>query len=415
MSQDAILQTPKRFSFRKVFPFLGPAFLVSVGYIDPGNWATNIQGGASFGYKLLWVLLLSNIMAIFLQINAAKLGVATGKSLAENCRAHLPRPLSLFLWFTAEIAAMATDLAEFLGAALGISILLGLPLFPSALIGGVITFFILLLHRYGYRVVEYVIFSFVGIVAIAYVIELFLAKPNWGQVATHVFVPQLDSQMILVAIGMLGATVMPHNIFLHSSVVKHRLLPGQHKHNRKIFHFAIADTLIALNMAWFINSAMIIMSAAVFFSGGVAVDSIEQAYETLTPLLGGFASGAFAIALLSAGLSSSVTGTMAGQFILEGFLEYRLPIWATRLITMIPALVIIGMGINALQALIWSQVILSLQLPFTIIPLIWLTRNKKIMGDYVNKKVTTVMISIISIVIIALNILLLYQVFGGTF
>lgn len=406
-------QLRRAISLRKALPFMGPAFLVSVGYIDPGNWATNIQGGADFGYMLLWVLLLSNGMAILLQVLAAKLGVATGKSLAENCRTHFSKPVSRFLWVTAELAAMATDLAEFLGAALGIYILLGIPLFPAALIGGLITFGILLLHRYGYRIVEIVIFSFVALVALVYVFEIFIAKPDWLRIGYHVFVPQLDSVSLFVAIGMLGATVMPHNIFLHSSIVQHRLKPGDHEYNHRVYKYSILDSAIALNIAWFINSSMIIMSAAVFFSNRYGVSSIEEAYSTLTPLLGGFASIAFAVALLSAGLSSSVTGTMAGQYILEGFLNIKISLWIRRLITMVPALIIIGLGVDTLKALIISQVILSMQLPFTIIPLILFTKSKKIMGRYANKPFTNVLVIIVACLIISLNLLLLYQAFGG--
>ncbi|SFD66878.1 manganese transport protein [Bacillus sp. OV194] len=406
---------PKKGKFRRAFPFLGPAFLVSVGYIDPGNWATNIEGGATFGYTLLWVLLLSNLMAILLQITAAKLGVATGKSLAENCRQHFSKPVAVFLWITAELAAMATDLAEFLGAALGIYILLGIPLFPAALIGAAVTFGILLLHKYGYRFIEQIILAFVLVVAAVYIMELFYAKPDFAQVGYHMVVPQLNSASILVAIGMLGATVMPHNIFLHSSVVKNRLKKDQPKHNHRVYKFAIVDSLLALNIAWFINSAMIIVAAAVFFKNGVSVKSIEDAYSTLTPLLGGFASLAFAIALLSAGLSSSVTGTMAGQYILEGFLNVKLPIWVRRVVTMIPALIIIGMGIDTWKALVVSQVVLSMQLPFTIIPLIVFTRNKKIMGKYANRPLTNVLLCIVATLIIFLNALLIYQTFGGNF
>lgn len=400
---------------RRTLPFLGPAFLVSVGYIDPGNWATNIEGGAKFGYTLLWVLLLSNLMAILLQITAAKLGVATGRSLAENCREHFKKPVAIFLWITAELAAMATDLAEFLGAALGIYILLGIPLFPAALIGAAVTFGILLLHKYGFRFIEQIILGFVLIVAAVYIVELFYAKPDLRAVGYHMVVPELNSASILVAIGMLGATVMPHNIFLHSSVVKNRLKPNEPKHNHRVYKFAIVDSLLALNIAWFINSSMIIMAAAVFFKNGVNVTSIEDAYSTLTPLLGGFASFAFAIALLSAGLSSSVTGTMAGQYILEGFLKIKVPLWARRLVTMIPALIIIGMGIDTWKALVVSQVVLSMQLPFTIIPLILFTRNKKIMGKYANRSFTNLLLYVIAALIIVLNGLLLYQTFGGKF
>ncbi|SDM83633.1 manganese transport protein [Fictibacillus solisalsi] len=406
---------PRKGKIRRAIPFLGPAFLVSVGYIDPGNWATNIEGGAAFGYTLLWVLLLSNLMAILLQTTAAKLGVATGKSLSENCRQHFKKPVAVFLWITAELAAMATDLAEFLGAALGIYLLLGIPLFPAALIGAAITFGILLLHKYGFRFIEQLILGFVIIVAAVYIVELFYAKPDLGQVGYHMVVPHLNSASILVAIGMLGATVMPHNIFLHSSVVKNRLKKNQPKHNHLVYKYAIVDSLLALNVAWFINSAMIVVAAAVFYKNGLKVTSIEDAYSTLTPLLGGFASLAFAIALLSAGLSSSVTGTMAGQYILEGFLNIKIPIWVRRLVTMIPALIIIGAGIDTWKALVVSQVVLSLQLPFTIIPLIMFTRSKKIMGSYANKRWTNILLILVAAIIIMLNGLLIYQTFGGEF
>jgi len=401
-----------RFSLKKALPFFGPAYLVSVGYIDPGNWATNIEGGASFGYTLLWVLLVSNLMAILLQILSAKLGIATGYSLAANIRYHFPKPIVYVLWVLSSLAAIATDLAEFLGASLGLNILLGIPLLPAALLTGIITYGILLIHRRGYRKVEYIIISLVSIVAFTYVFELFLAKPNFGEIAYHVFVPTLDSNSIFVAIGMLGATVMPHNLFLHSGIILSRRKENDLEHNKKILHYAKLDSIIALNTAWFINSSMIIIAAAVFFQAGINVTSIEEAYVTLTPLLGKFASIAFAIALLSSGLSSSVTGTMAGQFIIQDFVKFSIPFWVRRLITMIPAIIIIGLGINTLNALITSQVILSLVLPFSVIPLIIFTSNKKIMGDFVNKPWVTILTIIVALFIIFLNALLIYNIFA---
>lgn len=409
------LSGAKIFTLRKIIPFLGPAFVVSVGYIDPGNWATNIAGGSNFGYKLLWVLLLSNLMAIILQVLAAKLGIATGRSLAENCRENLPKPVACFLWVTATLAAMATDLAEFLGAAIGFKILLGLPMFPAALIAGAATFFILWLKKFGYRKVETVIFSMVALVGLGYVAELVFAKPDWAAIGRSILVPSIDSASILVAIGMLGATVMPHNIFLHSDIIKSRLIPDNPEHNRNLLRMAKFDSVIALNLAWFINSAMIIMASAVFFSHGIAVESIEQAHATLTPLLGAASGLIFGIALLSAGLSSSTTGTMAGQSILEGFLRIKLSPFLTRLITMLPALVLIGMKVDALQALVISQVVLSLQLPFTIIPLILFTRSKKLMGEFANKPLVNGVAYLIALIVICLNGLLLYQTFGGEF
>ncbi|TCS74990.1 Nramp family divalent metal transporter [Effusibacillus lacus] len=410
-----VLSGAKIFSFRKIIPFLGSAFVVSVGYIDPGNWATNIAGGSSFGYKLLWVLLLSNLMAILLQVLAAKLGIATGRSLAENCREHFPKPVVYFLWGMATFAAMATDLAEFLGAAIGFKILLGIPMFPAALIAGIAVFGILWLKKFGHRKVEAVIFSMVALVGIGYVIELILAKPDWTMIGRSIFVPSIDSASILVAIGMLGATVMPHNIFLHSDIIKSRVIPGNLEHNRNLLRMTKIDSAIALNLAWFINSSMIIMAAAVFFSNGIAVESIEQAHSTLTPLLGAASSLIFGIALLSAGLSSSTTGTMAGQSILEGFMRVKISPFLTRLITMLPALVLIGMQVDALKALVISQVVLSLQLPFTIIPLILFTRSKKLMGEFANKPIVNFLAYLIAFIVISLNGLLLYQTFGGEF
>lgn len=409
------LSGSKIFTFRKIVPFLGPAFIVSVGYIDPGNWATNIAGGSGFGYKLLWVLLLSNLMAILLQVLAAKLGIATGRSLAENCRENFSKPVAFFLWLMATIAAMATDLAEFLGAAIGFKILLGIPMLPAALIAGVAVFAILWLKKFGHRKVEIVIFSMVALVGLAYVAELIFAKPDWALIGKNVFVPTIDSASILVAIGMLGATVMPHNIFLHSDIIKSRVIPGHPEHNRNLLRMAKIDSGIALNLAWFINSAMIIMAAAVFFTHGIAIDSIEQAHSTLTPLVGPASGLIFGIALLSAGLSSSTTGTMAGQSILEGFLRIKLSPSLTRLITMVPALVLIAMQVDALQALVISQVVLSLQLPFTIIPLILFTRSKKLMGEFANKPAVNGLAYLIASIVIVLNLMLLYQTFGGEF
>ena len=398
-----------KFSIKKMLPFMGPAYLVSVGYIDPGNWATNIEGGSRFGYQLLWVLLISNIMAIILQSLSAKLGIATGKSLAANMKEHYSKPISFLLFLTAQVAAIATDLAEFFGAALGIHILFDLPMFPSAILAGILVFAILALHRYGYRSIEMIIFGFVSVVAFVYIFELFLVKPDLNQIVKHTFIPEINSESIFVAIGMLGATVMPHNLFLHSGIITSRIKPDL-EHNRKLYRFAIFDDLFALNTAWFINSAMIIMAAAAFYTTGNAVSSIEGAYQTLTPILGEFASFAFAIALLSSGLSSSITGTMAGQYILQGFLERSLPLWVQRLITMVPAFIIIGSGVDTLKALITSQVILSLQLPFTIIPLILFTRNKQIMGsDFVNKRLTNGIAILIASIILLLNGFLIYE------
>ncbi|HEY7535115.1 MAG TPA: Nramp family divalent metal transporter [Thermodesulfobacteriota bacterium] len=410
--EQARVAPKQRWEFLK---FLGPAFVASVAYMDPGNFATNIAGGAEFNYKLLWVLLWSNLMAILVQVLSAKLGIATGKSLPQNCRQHFSLPLTYFLWFTAEIVAIATDLAEFLGAALGFYLLLHIPLLPAALLTGLVVFLILAVEKYGFRQLEYVIMGFVGIIGIAYTVEVLLAKPDWSLIAYHVVVPQIDSKSVYVAVGMLGATVMPHVIYLHSALVKHRLKANDVKHSYKHFHFERLDVFLAMNAAWLINSAMIIMSAAVFFRNGIPVQSIEQAHETLTPILGEFSAAAFGIALLCSGLSSSTVGTMAGQVIIEGFLDIKFSIFLRRLITMIPALIVIALGLDPLKILILSQVTLSFGLPFAIIPLIFLTSKKKIMGDLANRKITTGFAILVSTIIIVLNVLLLYQIFGGSF
>ena len=395
-------------------PFIGPAFVASVAYMDPGNFATNIAGGAQFGYMLLWVLLWSNIMAIVIQYLSAKLGIATGKTLPQNIRARFSRPVTLFLWAVAELAAVATDLAEFLGAALGFYLLFGIPLFESALITGVLVFTILGIERYGFRKLEYTIMAFVGGIGVAYLIEVFLAKPDWGSIALSTAIPGISSSSIYVAVAMLGATVMPHVIYLHSALVLNRF--NEKSHNpKKHLRFEKFDVLIAMNVAFFINAAMVIMAAAVFYANGVPVASIEQAHQTLTPLLGSFAAVVFAIALLFSGLASSTVGTMAGQVIIEGFLDIKFSIFLRRLITMIPALAIIWFGLDPLQILILSQVALSFALPFAIVPLVMLTNDRKLMGTHANETKTKIAAWSIAAIVIFLNLLLLYQTFGGSF
>lgn len=403
---------------RKTLAYLGPAYLVSVGYMDPGNWGTDLEGGARFGYSLLWVILLSNVMAIFLQSLSAKLGIVTGRTLPQHCRDHYSRPAAVFLWITAELAAMATDLAEFLGGALGLYLLFGIPLFPAALVTGAVVMGTLGVYRFGYRAVEYVILGYVTIIGLAYVYEVYLADPDWSLILYHTVVPTVNSDNIVVAVGILGATVMPHNIYLHSGLVQSRLmnpaLGGPNKNHRHI-RFALVDSFLALNMAWLVNSAILIMAAAVFHRHGYGAVSIEQAHETLGPLLGGFASLAFAVALLCSGLASSTTATLAGQIILEGFLRVQVPLWLRRLVTMIPALVVIWLGLDPLRILVLSQVALSLQLPFAIIPLIHFTRRRDIMGSYANSPLINALAYAIAGMILILNGLLLYQILGGTF
>jgi manganese transport protein len=394
----------------RTVPFLGPAFLVSVGYMDPGNWATNIEGGSRFGYTLLWVLLLSNVMALLLQALSAKLGLATGTTLARAIRDNTPRPVSLGLWLTAEAAAMATDLAEFLGAAFGFYLLLHIPLLWAALLTGALVFLILGLHRFGHRVVELIIIALVAVVGFAYLYEVLIAKPDWAAVG-HGFMPGFaDAGAVLVAVGMIGATVMPHNIFLGSHVVQARRAAAPDEPARKrLYRFALVDLAIALNIAFLVNAAMLIMSASAFRGGGIT--QIDQAHATLGPLLGAASAGAFAIALLAAGLSSSVTGTLAGQSIMEGFIGYRMNLWLRRGITMVPAILAIWwLGQASASILVLSQVVLSLQLPFTVVPLIWLTSKRNVMGAYANTRWVALAAWVVAAIILAFNGYLLWQI-----
>ena len=411
-------------SYRRgeLWSYFGPAFVASIAYIDPGNFATNIEGGTRFGYSLLWVLLWSNAMAILVQYLAAKLGIATGRTLPQNCRQHFSRPVNLGLWVAAELAAVATDLAEFLGAALGFYLLFHIPLLAAALVTTVLVFLMLAVELYGYRKLEQLIMGFVVGIAGCYAIELFLARPVWRDVARGVAVPQIDSSSIYVAVGMLGATVMPHVVYLHSALVQKRVKPnefncptGQWLTRLRHARYELIDVLVAMNGAWLINSAMIIMAAAVFYHTGQRVTSIESAHQTLRPLLGSLSATAFALALLLSGLSSSAVGTMAGQVIIEGFLDIKFPIFLRRLITVIPALVVIGIGLDPLKILVLSQVVLSFALPFALVPLIILTRRGDIMGDLCNSRRTSWLAYLSAGVIIALNALLLYQAFGGQF
>jgi len=420
----------------ELWAYFGPAFVASVAYIDPGNFATNIDGGTHFGYKLLWVLLWSNAMAILIQYLSAKLGIATGRSLPENCREHFSRPVTLGLWIAAELAAVATDLAEFLGAALGFYLLFGPQLLAhgmtqqnvmllSAVLTGVLVFLILTVELYGFRKLERVIVAFVFGIAACYALELFLVDLGWADwkaIGYHTIVPQIDSKSIYIAVGMLGATVMPHVVYLHSALVQHRVREnefrcptGQWLQRLRHVKYELIDVLAAMNGAWLINSAMIIMAAAVTLRSGHAIESIEQAHETLLPLLGRASAGAFAIALLFSGLSSSTVGTMAGQVIIEGFLKIKFSIFLRRLITMIPAVLVIGLGFDPLRILVLSQVVLSFALPFALIPLIMLTRRAGIMQELVNSRITNLLAYVTTGVIIALNALLLYNAFGGKF
>ncbi|MEA5115679.1 MAG: Nramp family divalent metal transporter [Geobacteraceae bacterium] len=412
-AMDVLAGNGKRGRFARLLPFMGPAFVASVAYMDPGNFATNIQGGAQFGYALLWVIVASNLMAMLIQTLSAKLGIATGLNLAEHCRNQFPKPLVVLMWVVMEIVAMATDLAEFLGAAVGFYLLFGIPLLPAGIITAVATFLILGLERYGFRPLEAVITSLVGVIAVSYLFETILVKPHWGDVLYHAVVPQFSgAESVLLATGILGATVMPHAIYLHSALTQGRIVVRGAEQQRRLFRYELVDVLVAMGLASMINAAMLIMAASTFFRYGHAeVGTLEQAHLTLEPLLGPAASALFAVALLASGLSSSSVGTMAGQVIMQGFLERRIPVWIRRLVTIIPSLAVIAVGLDPTRTLVLSQVVLSFGLPFAVIPLVLFTSRRSIMGVLVNHKYTTVLSAIVASLIVALNMYLLYQIF----
>lgn len=400
----------------RVLPFLGPAFIASVAYMDPGNFATNLEAGAQFGYTLLWVIVASNLMAILVQSLSAKLGIATGLSLPELIQRHCPRPLTYVLWVLAEIVAMATDLAEFLGAALGFHLLFGIPLAAAGLLTAVITYALLALQRFGFRPFEAVITLFVGIIGTCYLIEIVLSRPSVGALVQAALVPRLTSDSIVVAVGILGATVMPHAIYLHSALTKDRVVPRTPREARRLYRFALVDIAVAMGLAGLINGAMLVMAAATLHSSGAtAGDSLEEAYRTLTPLLGGAASTVFAVALLASGLSSSAVGTMAGQIIMQGFVRWQIPLWLRRLVTMLPALIVILLAWEPTQVLVISQVILSFGIPFALIPLLLFTSRRDIMGDLANHPRTNLLALLTAAIVILLNTLLLYRTLGGEF
>jgi manganese transport protein len=399
----------------RMLPFLGPAFIASVAYMDPGNFATNISAGAKYGYMLLWVIVASNLMAMLIQSLSAKLGIATGLNLAEQCRAHFPLPVVWVMWVLMELVAIATDLAEFLGAALGFNLLFGIPLWVAGILAGIVTFMVLGLERYGFRPLEAVITALIGVIGICYLVEIVLVKPVWGQVIYHAVVPQFAGpESVVLAAGILGATVMPHVIFLHSSLTQGRIVVRDPAQMRRLFRFEVVDVVLAMGLAGLINAAMLITAAATFHQVGLQdVGTIEQAHRTLEPLLGSASSAVFAVALLASGLSSSSVGTMAGQVIMQGFLRHKIPVVVRRLATMVPALLVIFLGLDPTRTLVLSQVVLSFGLPFAVIPLILFTRRRDLMGALVNLRITTVLVSAAAALIIALNFFLLHQIFFG--
>jgi manganese transport protein len=398
----------------RILPFLGPAFIACVAYIDPGNFATNIAGGSKFGYRLVWVIVAANLLAMLIQTLSAKLGIATQRNLPEVCRENLPRKASIGLWLQAEAIAMATDLAEFLGAAVGLHLLTGIGLFPAAVIAGIGAFAILGLQRWGWRPLEAVIAVLVGVIGLCYVAELTFAHPDWGQVLQHAVTPQFGgSEAVLLSVGILGATVMPHVIYLHSALTQDRIVAQNDKDAKTLLRYTRIDVVIAMSIAGLINVAMLVMAASTFFRSGLHdVDSLEGAHRTLQPILGGASSALFALALIASGFSSSAVGTLSGQVVMQGFIRRQIPLQLRRLITMIPAFVVIAIGLDPSRTLVISQVVLSFGIPFALIPLVYFTSRRDIMGSLVNRRITTIAASVIAAAIVALNIFLLGQTFG---
>ena len=401
--------------FRRLLPFLGPAFIASVAYIDPGNFATNISSGAKFGYTLLWVVVASNLMAMLLQALSAKLGIASRRNLAELCREHFPRWLTITMWVIMELVAMATDLAEFLGAAVGFNLLFGVPLWVAGLATAVVTILILGLERFGFRPVEAVIAAFVGVVGISYVIETVLDKPDWWTLFGGAVTPRFaGSESVLLATGILGATVMPHVIFLHSALTQRRVVVEGPARLKRLFRFQLIDVGVAMTIAGIVNGAMLVMAAATFYRTGLTdIGTIEEAHRTLAPLLGGAASMVFAISLLASGLSSASVGTMSGQVIMQGFLHRHIPVWVRRLVTMAPSLFVIAIGLDPTRTLVISQVVLSFGLPFAVVPLVLFTSRRAVMGPLVNHRITTIVAWIVTSLIVGLNIFLLSDLLVG--
>ena len=399
-----------RGGLRGLLPFIGPAVVASIAYMDPGNFATNVQAGARHGYMLLWVVLLANIIAMLFQALSARLGIVSGRSLATLCREHFPQPLVIAMWLASEVAAMATDLAESIGAAIGISVLFHLPLLVGLLITFAITWGLLTFQSRGFRPIELIITGFVGIISLAYLIELFIAPPDWGQAFYHTVVPQLaGADSVTLAVGIVGATVMPHAIYLHSAMMTNRVEAFSDAQRRRLIGYSNLEVLIALSLAGLVNMAMVAMAATMFHHGHADVGEIKTAYHTLLPLMGVVAAGAFMTSLLASGLSSSVVGTMAGQVIMQDFVGFRIPIWVRRAVTMIPAVVVVAMGVNATDALVMSQVVLSLVLPVPMVALLVLIRRPDVMAKFAIGRGMQVVAAAATMVVLALNVILLLQ------
>ena len=391
----------------------GPAVMVSVAYVDPGNFATNIQAGARYGYDLLWVALAASLVAMLFQALSAKVGIVTGRNLAELCREHFPKPVVWLMWVVSELAAMATDLAEFLGAALGLSLLFHIPLLPAMLVTALVTCGVLLLEKRGFRPIELVVGALVAVIGLCYLSELLIARVPWPAVMEGMVVYRLpDAQAVNIAVGIIGATVMPHALFLHSGLTQSRVVPRSDAERSKLLKYSNIEIGVALTIAGFINVAMIVMAADAFHSGHSDVAQIEEAYHTLAPIFGAAAAGLFLTSLIASGISSSVVGTMAGQMIAQGFVGFRIPLWVRRAITMIPSVIIVALSVNVTKALIDSQVVLSLALPFPMIALVWFTGRKAFMGQHRNRVSVQVLAILAVFVVLTLNATLVAQAIG---
>ena len=393
--------------------FTGPAVIASIAYMDPGNFATNIQAGSQFGYELLWVVVVANFIAMLFQALSAKLGVVTGRNLAELCREQFPPGVVYGMWGVSEVAAMATDLAEFLGGAIGLSLLIRLPLLAGMVVTAFITYGILIFDKRGFRPMELIIGAFVAVIGICYLIEMFIAPVAWKQATLHSVLPSLpNAEALMISVGIVGATVMPHAIYLHSGLTQHRVPLRNKWERRTLLRFSNREVIIALGIAGLVNMAMVAMASAAFHAGHPEVAEIQTAYHTLTPVLGGAAAVVFLVSLMASGISSSAVGTMAGQMIMQGFVGFRIPIWVRRLVTMLPAFVVVGAGANATMSLVISQVVLSFALPIPMIALVLFTRRRDIMGEFANSRLTDLAAVAGTIIVLVLNVVLLLQTFG---
>jgi manganese transport protein len=403
----------QRGGMRAYLAFAGPAVIASIAYIDPGNFATNIQAGAKYGYGLLWVVLLANMIAMLFQALSAKLGIVTGRNLAEMCRDKFSRPVVWAMWVVSEIAAMATDLAEFLGGAIGLSLLFQMPLFAGMAVTAIVTYGILMFEGFGFRPIELIIGSLVSVIGLCYLIEMFIVPVDWVSAAYHTVVPQIaDADALLLAVGIIGATVMPHAVYLHSGLTQARMPVHDDTERRTVLRFSNQEVIAALAVAGLINMAMVMMASGAFHAGHPDVAEIETAYHTLTPLLGIGAAGVFLLSLIASGISSSTVGTMAGQMIMQGFVGFKIPIWVRRLVTMLPAFVVVTLGTNATNALVISQIVLSIALPLPMISLLMFTRRADIMGQFANSRLTHIAALIGTAVVLLLNIFLIVQTIG---